>query len=123
MCIRDRLSTGRAQAQALRQIIDSSFVTQHNIGVTLELVTAAALLPATVAGIGPDVALNMADTEPVNYAIRNAVIDLTRFPDYQEVAARFLPERLVPMTFDGKVYALPETQTLDVYTRQIKARS
>lgn len=79
------LSTGRDQAQALRKIIDSSFVTQHNIGVKLELVTAAALLPATVAGIGPDVALNMADTEPVNYAIRNAVIDLTRFPDYQEV--------------------------------------
>ena len=108
------LSTGRDQAQALRKIIDSSFVTQHNIGVKLELVTAAALLPATVAGIGPDVALNMADTEPVNYAIRNAVIDLTRFPDYQEVAARFLPERLVPMTFDGKVYALPETQTFNV---------
>lgn len=39
---------------------------------------------------------------------------MTRFPDYQEVAARFLPERLVPMTFDGKVYALPETQTFNV---------
>ena len=108
------MSTGRDQVQSLRKIIDSSFTTQHNIGVELELVTAAALLPATVAGIGPDVALNMADTEPINYAIRNAVIDLTRFPDFEEVAARFLPERLVPMTFDGKVYALPETQTFNV---------
>lgn len=107
-------STGRDQAQAMRKIIDSTFTADKNINVTLELVNASALLPATVAGIGPDVALNMASTEAINYAIRNAVIDLTRFPDFDEVASRFLPERMVSLTFDGKSYALPETQSFEV---------
>lgn len=108
------INTGRDQAQVLRKLIDATFVSQYETNVQLELVTSGALLPATVAGIGPDVALNMGDSEPVNYALRDAVIDLTCFSDYEEVAARFLPERLVPLSFDGKVYALPETQTFNV---------
>lgn len=105
---------GRDQAQAMRKIIDSTFTTDKKINVNLELVNGGALLPATVAGIGPDVALNMGEAEPVNYAVRNAVIDLTQFDDYEEVAQRFLPERMVPISFDGKVYALPETQSFNV---------
>lgn len=107
-------STGRDQAQSMRKIIDSTFSAQHKINVELELVNVSALLPATVAGIGPDVALNMGEGEPLNYALRNAVIDLTQFPDFKEVSQWFLPERMVPLTFDGKVYALPETQTFNV---------
>lgn len=108
------IPTGRDQAQVLRKLIDMYFAPQYNIDVDLQLVTAGSLLPATVAGIGPDVALNMGDTEPVNYAVRDAVIDLNRFDDFEEVANRFLPERMVPLTFDGKVYALPETQGFNV---------
>lgn len=108
------IPTGRDQAQVLRKLIDRTFTPETGIEVNLQLVTAGSLLPATVADIGPDVALNMGDTEPVNYAIRDAVIDLNRFPDYEEVAKRFLPERMVPLTFDGKVYALPETQNFNV---------
>lgn len=107
-------STGRDQAQAIRKLIDSTFTPESKINVNLELVNGSALLPATVAGIGPDVALGMGEAEPVNYAIRNAVIDLTQFEDYEKVAERFLPERMVPLTFDGKVYALPETQSFNV---------
>ncbi len=107
-------SLGRDQAQAIRKIIDSTFTTDKKINVNLELVNGGALLPATVAGIGPDVALNMGETEPVNYAVRNAVIDLTKFEDYEEIAKRFLPERMIPISFDNKVYALPETQSFNV---------
>lgn len=108
------IPTGRDQAQVLRKLIDMYFTPQYGIDVDLQLVTAGSLLPATVAGIGPDVALSMGDTEPVNYAVRDAVIDLNRFPDYEEVAGRFLPERMVPLTFNDKVYALPETQNFNV---------
>lgn len=40
------------------------------------------LLKATLAGIGPDVALNVDSSLPVNYALRNAVYDLTNFDDF-----------------------------------------
>lgn len=108
------IPTGRDQAQVLRKLIDMYFTPQYGIDVDLQLVVGGSLLPATVAGIGPDVALSMGDTEPVNYAVRDAVIDLNRFPDFEEVAQRFLPERMVPLTFDSKVYALPETQNFNV---------
>ncbi|MDA3730856.1 extracellular solute-binding protein [Niameybacter massiliensis] len=108
------IPTGRDQAQVLRKLIDMYFTPHYGIDVDLQLVTAGSLLPATVAGIGPDVALSMGDTEPVNYAVRDAVIDLNRFADFEEVAKRFLPERMVPLTFEDKVYALPETQNFNV---------
>ncbi len=107
--------TGRDQAQIIRKMIDAEFSPDNpNISVTVELVQQSALLPATVAGIGPDVAIQQADTEPVNFALRNAVVDLTQFDDYEEVASRFLEERMVPVTYNGAVYALPETQTFNV---------
>ncbi|MGL4737181.1 MAG: extracellular solute-binding protein [Cellulosilyticaceae bacterium] len=108
------IPTGRDQAQVLRKLIDMYFTPQYGIDVNLQLVTGGSLLPATVAGIGPDVALSMGDTEPVNYAVRDAVIDLNRFEDFEEVSQRFLPERMVPLSFDDKVYALPETQNFNV---------
>ena len=41
-----------------------------NIGVDLKLVSGDVLLRATLAGIGPDVAINVDSTLPVNYALR-----------------------------------------------------
>ena len=42
------------------------------------------LLKATLAGIGPDVALNVDSSLPVNYALRNAVMDLSdRIYEYE----------------------------------------
>lgn len=103
------MSSGREQANILKNIIDSNF-NKDNIAVKLKLVQGA-LLQATIAGKAPDVALNIGQSDPVNYALRNAVLDLSKFPDYIEVANRFNPEALTPFTFDDGVYALPETES------------
>jgi len=47
----------------------------------------------------------------VNYGIRNAVLDLTQFPDYDDVVTRFSDSAMVQLRFDGATYGLPETQT------------
>lgn len=64
-----------------------------------------------IAGNGPDVAMNLSQSDPVNYALRNAVYDLTRFSDFSEVKKRFNEGALTPFTFSGGVYALPETES------------
>lgn len=102
--------TGRDQLQVIKTMIDDSFTPQTGIAVNLKLVTGGVLLPATVAGKGPDVYLNAGSGDPINYAIRNAVADLTQFPDFPKVAKRFRESAFVPYTLNGKVYALPETQ-------------
>lgn len=72
------------------------------------------LLPATLAGQGPDIAMQIENDLPVNFAMRNASTDLTQFADFEEVRERFRPSAVVPYSYDGGVYALPETQTFNM---------
>lgn len=103
------IMTGRDQSQLLRQLIDEQFTVQENINVELKLVTGTALLPATLSGNGPDVAIGVTQNIPVNWGIRNAVVDLTTFPDYQEFSQNFHESAIVPFAFRDSVYSLPDT--------------
>ncbi|MDI3509215.1 MAG: hypothetical protein PWP55_1407 [Clostridiales bacterium] len=105
------IQTGRDQAQVLKQIIDDTFTPQTGVPVNLELVQPGTLLPAVVANIGPDVALQLGISDPVNFATRHAAIDLTQFDEFDEVAKRFHDSALVPYEFNDGVFALPETQS------------
>lgn len=105
------IATGRDQAQIIRTMADDSFSPQFHASVDLQLTAAGTLLPATLAGIGPDISLSTDGTYPVNFAVRKGVIDLTEFDDFDEVAGRFHPSALVPYTFLDHTYALPETQS------------
>ena len=69
------ITTGRDQAQIMRQMVDDSF-NDETVSVNLKLIAAGTLLPATLAGVGPDVSM---DGDPVGFGIRNAVIPLNYF--------------------------------------------
>lgn len=105
------ITGGRDQAQVLKKMIDNNFTSKKGITVDLQLVSINSLLTATLANKGPDVALTLSGSEPVNYAVRHAVIDLSQFPDCKEVMERFMPSSLTPLAFNGGVYGLPESQT------------
>lgn len=109
---------GREQAQILKQMIEDDFIGRKDIPVNLQLIDMGALLPATLAGRGPDVALQIdggnASTNPVQLAMRGAVYDLTNFDDFDSVRDRFYPSSMVAFTYLDGVYALPETQTFEI---------
>jgi ABC-type glycerol-3-phosphate transport system substrate-binding protein len=105
------ISLGRDQANSLNQLITNDFMTKNKINVSLQLVPAGTLLCATLANKGPDVALTNAQSDPLNFAIRGAVQDLSIFPDIKNVTSRFQPSAMVPLTFNGHIYGMPETQT------------
>ena len=112
------LVTGRDQSTVLKTMIDDSFTNQSGIKVNVQLVGADAILSAVMAGIGPDVVLSVDGWFAVNYAMRNAVEDLTQFEDFEEVVKPFYASALEPLTYDngeGKgIYGLPETQVFSV---------
>jgi len=108
------IGSGRDQANTLKAMIDETFTPQTGISVNLKLVQMQTLLPATLAGQGPDVAMQIGNDIPVNYAMRNAVADLTQFEDFEEVERRFRPSAMVPYQYQDGVYALPETQTFNM---------
>lgn len=106
--------TGRDQGTILKSMVDDTFTPQTGIKVNVEIVAADALLTAVVAGRGPDVVLSIGADQPVNYALRNSVEDITQFEDYQEVLANYTPSSYEQYSLDGHIYAVPETQTFNV---------
>ncbi|MGO4729163.1 extracellular solute-binding protein [Paenibacillus sp. 2KB_22] len=104
------ITTGRDQAQVLKGMIDDSFTPDTDVSVQLRLVPPNILLPATLAGEGPDIAMQMGEDIPVNYAMRSAAADLSKFPDFEEIAGRFRESGLTPYRYNDGVYALPEQQ-------------
>lgn len=106
--------SGRDQATVIKELVDNYFIPESNIPVNIKLVNKDVLLSATLAGEGPDVALNVAGKEPVNYALRNAVVDLTQFEDFDEIRGWFHDEALTQFTFEEGVYALPQTMSFHV---------
>lgn len=104
------ISGGRDQANILRIMIDEMFTPNTGIQVDLQLVGQAVLLPATLGGRGPDVAMLLTNDLPVNYAMRNAVYDISQFDDYDQIKKRFRESTLVPYSYKDGVYALPDQQ-------------
>ncbi len=108
------ITTGRDQSTVLKTMVDDTFTAKTGIKVNVKLVQADAILTAVVAGNGPDIVLTVSGWFAVNYAMRNAVEDLTQFPDYQEVVKPFYQSILDPLTYNNGtkvgVYGLPETQ-------------
>lgn len=106
--------TGRDQSNVIKNLIDSDFAPNQGIKVNLQLIPASVILPATLAGNGPDVALNMGQADIMNFAYRGALADLTQFPDFNEQAGRFYPSALQTVTYHGGIYGLPETQNFSM---------
>ncbi|GGG53429.1 ABC transporter substrate-binding protein [Paenibacillus radicis (ex Gao et al. 2016)] len=104
------IGTGRDQAQVLKAMSDDSFTQQTGISVNLKLVSANVLMPATLSGQGPDVAMQISNDIPVNYGMRTAIYDLTQFSDFEQVADRFRDSALTPYKYKDAVFGLPEQQ-------------
>ena len=130
------IGTGRDQANVIKSMIDASFTPASGINVNVQLVDMNTLLRATLAGQGPDVAIQVPNTNgiagavlttgndsAVNYGIRNAVLNLSQFEDYGQVVERFSDSAMVQLCFHDAAYGLPETQTFPMmfYRKDILA--
>ncbi len=108
------ITTGRDQSTVLKTMVDDTFTAKSGIKVNIKLVQADAILTAVVAGNGPDIVLSVSGWFAVNYAMRNAVEDLTQFPDFAEVTKPFYQSIIDPLSYNNGtktgVFGLPETQ-------------
>ncbi len=105
------IGSGRDQANVLKALIDETFTPVKNINVNIQLVDMSTLLQATLSGQGPDVAVQVGNDLPMNYGMRDAIVDLSKFPDLSEIKKLFRESAMVPYEFEGKTFALPETET------------
>ncbi|WP_237163286.1 extracellular solute-binding protein [Paenibacillus sp. BIHB 4019] len=108
------IGTGRDQAQVLKAMIDDTFTPLTGVGVNLKLVNQDVLLRASLAGEGPDVAMQVGNDVPVNFGMRNAAEDLSQFSGYRAVVQQFRDSAIVPYRYEDKVFALPEQQIFNM---------
>lgn len=104
------INWGRDQAQVLNLLIQEKFTSKTNIKVNVELVDAT-LIQGMLTSNAPDMAIQIARSNPVNYAMRGALYDLEQFSDFDEVITRFQDTATVPYQYNGGTYALPDTQS------------
>ena len=108
------VSTGRDQVQVIRNLIRNDFSNKSGIDVSLNIVdTGQTLIRASLAGKGPDAALMMALSVPVNLAARGAVVSLDNY-DIKGIEKDFHPSAFTPFYYRKKLYALPETQSFSM---------
>lgn len=113
--LRAWVSRGKEWAEILKQLSDEEFSANTNIYVDYNMLPAGQLGPtgimllAVASGTEPDLVIGSDQSVPTEYGMRDQVLDLTKFPDYNEVASQLLPGAITPYKFKGAVYALPET--------------
>jgi ABC-type glycerol-3-phosphate transport system substrate-binding protein len=106
---------GRDYVNLIQEMVDQDFTPQTGIKVNVNLMpNPQILILGNAAGIQPDVALGIGEGTPIDFAMRNALVNLNGFPDYAQAAKRFLPGALVPFHYDGGDYALPEVQSFNM---------
>ena len=108
------VTSGRDNAQIIKRLLNDPVKGLKNVNVNLELVNETTLLRATFSKRSPDVALNVSEGIPLNFAFRNVLQDLSKFPDFNEVQRRYTRSAFTTFTHNNGIYALPETQTYPV---------
>ena len=107
------IATGRDQASIWRNLVDSSFTSTdagRGIAIDLKLVADGSLLPSVLAKKGPDLYIGLDAGSVINYAIRSAVLPVTKFADEQPaILSEFNDAVLDPITMHEELYGLPET--------------
>ncbi len=105
---------GRDQTQVLTSLVRDSFEKEHpDVHVNIQIV-GASLVQAILSGSGPDLLLGQARTEPVNYGMRGALLDLKQFDDWEDVLTRYQDSAADPYMLGDALYGIPDTQSFNI---------
>lgn len=104
---------GRDQINILENLITNDFTPKTGIKVDIKI-TAASLIEAGLSGNGPDMEINSAKANILNYAMRGVLHDLTGFEDFNEICQRFSATATVPYEYRDGIYGLPNTESFNM---------
>lgn len=104
------ITLGRDNATAIQNLISNEYNPTARTRVNLKLVQTG-IIEATFAGKGPDLALFLGGDFPIQLAARDVLVDLSKFPDFEEVKKRFAPQATVLYEYNGGTFGIPVSQT------------
>lgn len=111
-------SFGREQAQMIQNMIEEDFTPNNDISVNLQLIPVDVVLRAALAGNGPDVVIGLGQGTLQDFAMRDAVCDLSKLEGFTEATERFYDSTINAASFNGGVFGIPEQATfMMLFTR------
>ncbi len=109
------VNRSRQYVDLIQKITDDQFTNQTGIKVKISLINDdSKLLLANSADQQPDAALGISAWIPNEYGMRGMLYDMSQANGFSQTISVFNPEQLIPMTFDNKLYGLPETENFFV---------
>lgn len=133
------VARGTEWAELIKELADESFTPYTGIAIDINVIPAGqlsagnvnALMLAITSGKAPDVAMGVDTSSPGEFAIRDAVYDLSQFEGYtiesptqgygtyevkgfNEIKDRFVEAVFDVYSYNGGIYALPETMDINV---------
>ncbi len=101
-------SIGREQAQIIQNLIDEKFTPENNINIDLQLIPVDVVLRAALAGNSPDAVIGLNQATLQDFAMRGAVVDLSKLDGFSEAAGKYYKSELDAASYLGSVYGIPE---------------
>lgn len=106
----------RQYVEIIQQMADEYFTPETGIAVYFSLMPDQnRLILANASGDAPDVAASVHFTMPFELGIRDAVVDLTQFADFEEVVSVVPEGLLIPSIIGEGIYSIPETKNFFVF--------
>jgi len=108
------VTSGREQAQIIKQMISREYTGRGQGNVNVKLVAASAVLPSILSKDCADVVIGNASTTIMDYAARGALLRLDDKLDVEALGDSFYGSALLPLRYEGGLYALPDSQVFPV---------
>jgi ABC-type glycerol-3-phosphate transport system substrate-binding protein len=109
------VNRSRQYVDMMQKLSDDQFTSETGIKVKISLINDdGKLLLANSANQQPDAALGVSAWIPNEYGMRGMLYDMSESEGLPELLEVFNPEQLIPMTYDGRLFGLPETQNFFV---------
>lgn len=110
------------RGEVMKMLADETFTKRTGIQVNLKIVPAGqvnagqvnALMLSLVSGRAPDVAIGVEPASAAEFAFRDAALDISGMEGFDALRKDFISAGFDGMTFQNKVYGIPETMDFKV---------
>ena len=111
------VARGRDWANIINQLSMDDFTNKTDIKVNINILPQLSdymVLTSYSGGNSPDIAMGMSQGTSVEFAARNAAVDLKDFSGFGEIKSQLVDGSLIPFEYKDGIYALPETLDFQV---------
>lgn len=99
----------------IQSMADTGFTSTYGTEVKINILPSSQkIILNNATNTNPDVVLSIDSWEPYNYALRGMLEDLSKYDGFDDVTPNMYANLFTPVIYDDGVYAIPETQGLNL---------